>query len=142
MNKQKIASALLYIVSLVILAFGILYIYTGFTTGLMPYHIKFLGATCDELPPNVCELMRTFVQIIGFAFTAIGITLFMLIKGMFNGEQDDYDWKIIVAMVSVLVPVVFEMAHLASYTPWKVVALMLVFAAIALFLVRPKKENK
>ena len=140
MNKQKIASALLYIVSLVILAFGILYIYTGFTTGLMPYHIKFLGATCDELPPNVCELMRTFVQIIGFAFLAIGITLFMLVRTMFDGQQDDLDWKMIAIIVSILVPIAPIMRHLASYTPWYIVAGILVLAVIALFLAKQKNK--
>ena len=81
MTKQKIASILLYVVSFVVVGFGLLYIYTGFTKGLMPYHLRFLGIeTCDELSPNVCELMKTFVQIIGFSFTAIGIALFLLIK--------------------------------------------------------------
>ena len=140
MNKHKIASILLYIVSIVILAFGGLYIYTGFTTGLMPYHIKFLGMTCDELPPNVCELMRTFVQIIGFAFLAIGITLFMLVRAMFDGQGDDLDWKMIAVIIAVLVPIVPIMRHLASYTPWYIVAGILVLALIALFLAKQKKK--
>lgn len=141
MNKQKIASILLYIVSIVILVFGIVYIYTGFTKGLMPYHIKFLGKTCDELPPNVCELMRTFVQIIGFAFLSIGITMCMLVRGMFNGQQDELDWKIIVVIVSVLVPLVPIMYHLATFTPWYIVAGILVMAIVALVLVMPKKKQ-
>ena len=140
MNKQKIASVLLFIVSIVILAFGILYIYTGFTKGLMPYHIKFLGATCDELPPNVCELMRTFVQIIGFAFLAIGITLFLLVRHMFDGQQDELDWKMIAIIVAVLVPIVPIMYHLASYTPWYIVGGILVLSIVALFLVKPKHK--
>ena len=140
MNKQKIASVLLTVVSLVILAFGILYIYTGFTSGLMPYHVKFLGATCDELPPNVCELMRTFVQIIGFAFLAIGITMFLLVRVMFDGQQDAMDWKMIAVIVGVLVPIAPIMYHLATYTPWYVVGSIVVLSIIALFLVRPKKK--
>ena len=140
MNKQKIASILLTIVSLVILAFGVLYIYTGFTTGLMPYHIKFLGKTCDELPPNVCELMKTFVQIIGFAFLAIGVTMFMLVRTMFNGQQDDVDWRMIAVIVTILIPIVPIMYHLASFTPWYIVGGILVMSIIALFLVKPKKK--
>lgn len=140
MNKQKIASILLSIVSLVILAFGILYIYTGFTKGLLPYHIKFLGMTCEELPPNVCELFRTLVQIVGFTLLAIGITMFLLVRNMFNGQQDSLDWKMIATMVAVLVPIVPIMLHLALYTPWYIVAGILVMAVIALFLVRPRKK--
>jgi hypothetical protein len=140
MNKQKIASVLLTVVSLVILAFGILYIYTGFTAGLMPYHIKFLGATCDQLPPNVCELMRTFVQIIGFAFSAIGITMFFLARHMFDGQQDDMDWKMIAIIVAVLIPIAPIMYHLANYTPWYIVGGILALSVIALFLVRPRKK--
>ena|ERR1035437_2029984 len=142
MNKPKIASILLYIVSFVILGFGVMYIYTGFTVGLMPYHFRFLGVkSCDELPPNVCELMKTFVQIVGFAFLAIGITLFFLIKGMFKGEQTELDWKIISIMLSVLVPIIFIMYHLAVYTPWYLVAGILVLALIALIIVRPHKNS-
>ena len=140
MNKQKVASILLYIVSTVILLFGILYIYTGFTKGLLPYHIRFLGKTCDELPPNVCELMRTFVQIIGFAFLAIGATMFMLVKAMFNGQQDELDWKMIATIVTILIPIVPITYHLATYTPWYIIASILVLSIIALFLVRPKKK--
>lgn len=140
MTKQKIASILLFIVSLVILAFGILYIYTGFTKGLMPYHIRFLGMTCEELPPNVCELMKTFVQIIGFAFLAIGVTMFMLVRGMFNGQQDAMDWKMIAVIVAILVPIVPIMYHLASYTPWYIVAGIVVLAVIALILAKPKHK--
>lgn len=140
MNKQKIASVLLSIVSLGILVFGILYIYTGFTKGLMPYHIKFLGMTCEELPPNVCELMRTFVQIIGFAFLAIGVTMFMLVRSMFDGQQDSMDWKMMAAFVAVLTPIVPIMFHLATYTPWYIVGGILVLSLIALLLVRPKSK--
>ena len=140
MNKQKVASILLYIVSTVILLFGILYIYTGFTKGLLPYHIRFLGKTCDELPPNVCELMRTFVQIIGFAFLAIGATMFMLVKAMFNGQQDELDWKMIATIVTILIPIVPITYHLATYTPWYIIAAILVLSLVALFLVRPKKK--
>ena len=140
MNKQKIASILLTIVSVVILAFGVLYIYTGFTTGLMPYHIKYLGMTCDQLPANVCELMRTFVQIIGFAFLAIGVTMFMLVRTMFNGQQDDVDWRMIAVIVTILIPIVPIMYHLASFTPWYIVGGILVMSIIALFLVKPKKK--
>ena len=140
MNKQKVASILLYIVSTVILLFGILYIYTGFTKGLLPYHIRFLGKTCDELPPNICELMRTFVQIIGFAFLAIGATMFMLVKAMFNGQQDELDWKMIATIVTILIPIVPITYHLATYTPWYIIASILVLSIIALFLVRPKKK--
>ena len=139
MTKQKIASILLYIVSLGIVGFGVIYIYKGYTVGLMPYHFQFLGVeSCDQLDPKVSELMKTFVHIIGFAFTAIGVTFFLLVKGMFNGEQDDYDWKIIAAMILVLVPIIYEMINLASYTPWKIVTGLLVIAAIALFLSRSR----
>jgi len=140
MNKQKVATILLTIVSLVILAFGILYIYTGFTKGLMPYHVKFLGMTCEELPPNVCELMKTFVQIIGFAFLAIGITMFLLVRAMFDGQQDTLDWKMIAVIVGVLIPIAPIMYHLASFTPWYIVAGIVVLAVIALLLVRPKSK--
>ena len=138
MNKQKITTYLLYIVSVVIIGFGVLYIYTGFTSGLMPYHIKFLGKSCDELPPNVCELMKTFVQIIGFAFTSIGVAFFMVTRGMFNRLQDEHDWKIIVEMIVILIPIAPIMYHLAPYTPWYVVAGIFVLAIIALILGKPK----
>jgi hypothetical protein len=141
MSKQKTASILLFTVSFVILGFGILYIYTGFTSGLMPYHVKFLGKTCEELPPNVCELMRTFVQIIGFAFLAIGITLFLLVRAMFDGKQDELDWKMIALIVAVLLPIAPIMYHLATYTPWYMVAGSLVLSIIALWLVKPKKNK-
>ncbi len=139
MKKQKIATILLTIVSLVILIFGLLYIYTGFTSGLLPYHVKFLGKTCEELPSNVCVLMKTFVQIIGFAFLAIGIIMFMLVRVMFDGQQDDLDWKMIAVIVAVLVPIAPIMYHLATFTPWYVVAGILVLSIVALFLVKPKK---
>ena len=142
MNKEKIASILLYIVSFVILAFGCVYIYTGFTTGLMPYHFRFLDiSSCDQLPPNVCALIRVFVQIIGFAFLSIGIAVFFLTKGMFRGEQVELDWKIIAIMLAVLVPVIFIMYHLASYTPWYIVAGILALAVVALIIMRPHKSN-
>ncbi len=106
----------------------------------MPYHIKFLGATCEELPPNVCELMKTFVQIIGFAFLAIGITMFLLVRAMFDGQQDELDWKMIAVIVGVLIPIAPIMFHLATYTPWYVVGGIVVLAVIALFLVKPKSK--
>ena len=141
MNKLKIAAILLYIVSFGIIGFGVVYIYTGFTVGLMPYHFRFLNVnSCDQLPPNVCELMKTFVQIIGFAFLSIGIALFFLIKGMFNNEQTELDWKIISIMLAVLVPIIFVMYHLAPYTPWYIVAGILVLAVVALLIVRPHKQ--
>jgi len=142
MTKQKIATILLYIVSLGIIGFGVMYIYKGFTVGLMPYHLKFLNIdSIDSLDPKVAELMRTFVQIIGFAFSCIGIAFILLVRGMFNGEQDNYDWKIIAAMVLVLVPIIYEMLHLATYTPWYLVLIMLVLAVIALILARPRKTK-
>lgn len=141
MKKQKITSILLSIVAIVITGFGCLYIYKGFTTGLLPYHIKFLGMTCEELPPNVCELMKTFVQIIGFAFLTIGITMFLLVRAMFNHQQDELDWRIISIIVAILVPIVPIMRHLASYTPWYIVAAILVMSIIALLLVVPKKRK-
>jgi hypothetical protein len=140
MNKQKIASILLFIVSIVILAFGILYIYTGFTSGLLPYHVRFLGKTCEELPPNVCELMSTFVQIIGFAFLAIGITMFLLVRAMFNGQQDELDWKMIAVIVAILIPIAPIMYHLATYTPWYIVTGIIVLSLIALLLVKPGRK--
>ncbi len=141
MTKQKIASVLLFIVSIVILAFGIFYIYTGFSSGLMSYHVKFLGMTCDELPSNVCTLMKTFVQIIGFAFLAVGITMFMVVRSMFNGQQDEMDWKMIAVIVAVLTPIVPIMYNLASYTPWYIVAGILALSIIALILVKPKSSS-
>lgn len=142
MNKQKIASILLYIVAFVVIGFGSIYIYTGFTKGLMPYHFRFLGVdSCDQLPPSVSELMKTFVQIIGFSFLSIGFTLFFLIKGMFNGQQVELDWKIISIMLLILVPVIFVMYHLATYTPWYIVAGILVLAVIALIIIRPHKTK-
>ena len=137
MNKQKIASLLLYIVSIAIVAFGALYIYTGFTSGLMPYHIKFLGKTCDELPPNVCALMRTFVQIIGFAFLAIGVVFFILVQNIFSEQPSS--WKMLVVITAVLMPVILIMYRLASYTPWYIVAGILVLAIIGLILAKQKK---
>ncbi|HET7819458.1 MAG TPA: hypothetical protein VFL70_09130 [Bacteroidia bacterium] len=142
MKKQKITSILLTIVSIVIMGFGCLYIYKGFTTGLLPYHIKFLGMTCEELPPNVCELMKTFVQIIGFAFLTIGITMFLLVRAMFNNEQDVLDRRIITIIVALLAPLVPITYHLATYTPWYIIAAILVLAVIALLLVGPKNKAR
>jgi divalent metal cation (Fe/Co/Zn/Cd) transporter len=141
MNKQKLATLLLSIVSFVIIAFGILYIYTGFTKGLMPYHVKYIGCTCQELPATVCELMKTFVQIIGFAFLAIGVTMYSLVRNMFNHQQDDLDWKMIAVMVAVLIPIVPIMYHLATYTPWYVVAGILLLSIVALVLVKPNSPT-
>lgn len=143
MHKQKIASILLYIVAFTIIGFGIIYVYTGFTVGLMPYHFRFLGVdSCDTLPPNISKLMKTFVQIIGFSFLSIGLTLFFLIKGMFKEQQVDFFWKTIAIMLLILVPIIFIMYHLASYTPWYIVAGILVLALIALILVRSHKTSQ
>ena len=87
----------------------------------------------------MCVLMKTFVQIIGFAFLAIGIIMFMLVRVMFDGQQDDLDWKMIAVIVAVLVPIAPIMYHLATFTPWYVVAGILVLSIVALFLVKPKK---
>lgn len=138
MNKSKIGYALLYITAFAIFSFGIVYIYVGFTSGLMPYHVRFLGKTCDELRPEICILMKTFVQIIGFAFISLSIAGFIIIHGISNAQIGSIGLKIIAIALLMLVPIIPIMINLATYTPWYIVKGILVIAFSGLILAKPK----
>ena len=140
MQHSKTGIALLYLAGASILAFGLLYIYIGFTSGLMLYHIKFLGMTCDELPANVCALMKTFVQIIGCAFTSIAISCLYITRAMTQGKIGPIGLKIIAITFLLLVPIIPIMMHLATYTPWYLVVAILLVAFTGLMLSRPKQN--
>lgn len=134
MKSSAIGFILLYITGLSILAFGLVYIYIGYTKGLMPYHVHFLGKSCNELPPNVCELMRTFVKIIGFAFTSIGLVFLVVSRGLQTGAIHRQGYTIVIIFMIVLAPIILIMKELASYTPWWMVTLLLIMGIAGVIL--------
>jgi Na+-driven multidrug efflux pump len=130
-KKLKIASIMLYVVAGVAILFGFLY---SFSPTLMPYHERALGMTHEQLQPEVAALFLTLMRVIGASFLSIGVALVLLVKGPFS-KGDRWAWWIILFLGLIcLVPLLFITLNVGLYSPWWVVAILIILEIVALIL--------
>jgi len=138
-TKRRIASIMLYVVAGVALLFGLLY---SFSPTLLPYHERALGMTHEQLQPEVTALFLTMMRVIGVSFLSIGVALALLVKGPF-GKEDRWAWWIILFMGLIcLVPLLFITLNVGLYSPWWVVAILIILEIVALTISRAPSTSK
>ncbi|MBW2122699.1 MAG: hypothetical protein JRH07_12785 [Deltaproteobacteria bacterium] len=138
-KKLKIASIMLYVVAGVTLLFGFLY---SFSPTLMPYHERALGMTHEQLQPEVASLFLTLMRVIGVSFLSIGVAIALLVKGPFS-KGDRWAWWIILFMGLIcLVPLLFITLNVGLYSPWWVVAILIILEIVALIISRSPSSGK
>jgi len=138
-KKLKIASIMLYVVAGVALLFGFLY---SFSSTIMPYHERFLGMTHEQLKPEVAALFITLMRVCGASFLSIGVALALLVKGPFS-KGDRWAWWIILFMGLIcLVPLLFITLNIGLYSPWWVVAILIILEIVALVISRSPSSGK
>jgi len=134
-KKLIISSIMLYIVSIITVLFGLVYL---FTPKLMPYHEKFLGIPQENLDPSMLKLFLFFLKGAGAAFLSLGITLFVLVKGPF-GRGDVWARRIIPVMTLVaLIPLLFITIKIGLYTPWWIIFLMILLVICSMYISKKK----
>jgi len=140
MNKKlRIASIMLYVVAGVALLFGFLY---SFSPTLMPYHERALGMTHEQLQPEVAALFLTMMRVIGSIFLSIGVALILLVKGPFS-KGDRWAWWIILFLGLIcLVPLLFITLNVGLYSPWWVVAILIILEIVALAISRSPSSSE
>ena len=125
-TKRRIASIMLYVVAGVALLFGLLY---SFSPTILPYHERALGMTHEQLQPEVAALFLTLMRV-------IGVALVLLVKGPFS-KGDRWAWWIILFMGLIcLVPLLFITLNVGLYSPWWVVAILIILEIVALIISR------
>ena len=138
-TKRRIASIMLYVVAGVALLFGFLY---SFSPTLMPYHERALGMTHEQLQPAVAALFLTMMRVIGASFLSIGVALALLVKGPFS-KGDRWAWWIILFMGLIcLVPLLFITLKVGIYSPWWVVAILIILEIVALAISRSPSSSE
>jgi len=130
-KKLKIASIMLYVVAGVAILFGFLY---SFSPTLMPYHERALGMTHEQLQPEVAALFLTLMRVIGASFLSIGVALVLLVKGPFRKGDRWASWIILFMGLICLVPLLFITLNVGLYSPWWVVAILIILEIVALIL--------
>ena len=130
MNK-KIASIMLYITSIGVIIFGLVYL---FTPEIMPYHERYLGIAHEELPPKVAGLFIYMLKGAGGMALSIGVTLFMMVKWYFCKGDKFISVIILIMMLIALVPLLFVTVSIGFYTPWWLVSIIIILVVTAIII--------
>jgi len=117
--KNKTASGLLYFVSFLCIIISLVYL---FTPVILPYHVRFLGKTHNQLDQKTAQLLIYALRIIGGATLSIGIVLAILVKQMFSGLKW-IRWTIFIMMTIMLGTCVYVMLNVGLFTPWWIIVI-------------------
>jgi Na+-driven multidrug efflux pump len=134
-QKIKFASLIFYSLVGFLFIFALIY---SFTPGLLPYHIKFLGKTDDQLDPKVLSLLLKASKIIGAALFSMAVTLVFLTKNLAIKNNNWVRWTLLSLTWVFSWPVLIIMLSVSLTTPWYFIILMLIFSLIAFIL---SKQN-
>ena len=134
----KIASFLLYMISVVVIFFGILYL---FTPKIMPYHEIYLGMSHEQLQPKVAALLLSAMRIIGFLSIALGLALGIIIRFPFQKGEPWSWWLILVIWLIVLLPLLFITLRIGLHTPWWLLVILLILLFVAMVITRPGRTT-
>ena len=138
-RKRQIASIGLYGVSIVAALFGLIYL---LSPTIMPYHETFLGVTHEELDPKTAALFLALLRVAGSCFLAIAASIALLVRGLFS-KGDAWSWWILLVLCLVcLVPLLFVSLGIGTYTPWWVVAILIVLVIVAAGITIPRRRGK
>lgn len=136
--KNKTASALLYFASFLCIIISLVYL---FTPAILPYHVKFLGKTHEQLDPKTAELLLYAMRIIGGTTLSIGIVLAILTKNIQTGQG----WirTTIFIMMTVMCAVTeYVMLNVGLFTPWWVIAIAYAMTCAGLLLIKPELNRE
>lgn len=128
--RNKIAVSMLYFVSFLCIITAIVYL---FSPAIMPYHVKFLGKTQNQLEPKTAALLIFAMRLIGGCMLSIGVVLAVLVKNIFSGIKW-IPWTIFVMMTIVFTSSLYVMLSVGLFTPWWIVitGLLLTYAGLIL----------
>jgi hypothetical protein len=129
---------MLYIISAVAMAFGLVY---ALSPQIMPYHETYLGMPHEQLPPKVAALLLLFMKGGGAAFFSLGIMLTMVVRIPFRQGETWAWWVILISSLVILLPLLFITLQLGTSTPWPVVVIMLILLLTALAISRPTRRS-
>lgn len=124
--KMKISVTIFYLLSLVTLVFGFMYLLRD---NVMPYHVCFLSDSADssvgtafmnklaDISPRIVELYLGLMKIVGGSFIAIGVAAIYLVScPLVRGEK--YAWWTLLIIYSIsLLPTVYVTYSIASQIP-------------------------
>lgn len=133
---MKKACILLYIVAVVAIIFGLIYL---FSPAIMPYHERFLGMKYKDLDPRMGKLLLTLMKICGSAFIVIGLTLAVLVRIPFSRNEKWAEKIIYIISFGTLVPLLGLTINIGLFTPWWIVALALLLVIAAMILSRSER---
>jgi hypothetical protein len=115
--KNKIPIYLLAILSLVIIAYGILYL---FRNDIMNYHFPYLRMSEEQLSrfnQHIIPLYLTLIWISGSCMIAIGLTSFLIVIGPLRKEEGWAWWLLITLLPLPLIVTTLASYHIAATIP-------------------------
>ncbi|TFF86749.1 MAG: hypothetical protein EU551_00720 [Promethearchaeota archaeon] len=118
MRKIKlfdIASILLLIVNVSLIAFGLIYAIRG---ELMPYHLEYLGITPAEIisfNPTLLNFANMSIRLVGFLFLSCGV-IFVIV--WYVGFRKKLKWAFLAILVSgslIIIPLFLVILTVAGF---------------------------
>ena len=139
LHKRRIASVLLYIASMVTVAFGILYLTRN---DIMDYHHAFLGMTTgqlDYLNPRLVPLYLALMKIAGGALLSIGVTAFIIVAVPFSKGEKWAWWSLLTLFTIMLSATLYVTITISCQIPagqpkppWLLTLMILIAVLLAL----------
>jgi len=109
------------------------------TPAILPYHVKFLGKTHDQLDLKIAELLLYAMRIIGGCTLSIGIVLAILVKNVFSGFKW-IRWTIFFMMTIMFSATEYVMLNVGLFTPWWFIIICFFMVTAGVFLLKPEAE--
>ena len=128
-KKLRIAATLLYVVSVSLVAAGVVYL---LSPTIMPYHEVFLGKTHQQLDPRVAELFLFMIKGARSIFLSVGVGLAILVWYSFSAGSKWAWWTVFVMGFGSLGPMLFITLSIGKHTPWWAVGTMLILMIASL----------
>jgi len=140
-EKQKTAEWLFYLLSVVAVAFGAMYLFRGH---IMPYHIAYLGMSESEIAainPRLVALPVALMRVSGGTFIAVGVSAFLITLFSFRKGSVSAWWTLMTLFSISLIPMFFVTVEIAmgvpkgeQQPPWWLTLAMLAILAFALII--------
>ena len=146
---RKISSYFFYLLSVIALAFGLLYL---LRTHLMSYHIAFLGMTEDQIGnfnPRILELFLALIHIAGGVFITVGVCSFIVTYFSYRKGSIWSWWYLLLSFSISLIPMLIVTYSIAEQIkkgqpkpPWWLTLVMLVIMIAGLIIGWKSKSKK
>jgi hypothetical protein len=128
-KRELIVRVVLYIMVAGGTALGLLYL---LTPTLMPYHLRFLGHTQDQLEPRTAQLFLYLLRVIGSASLAMAIAT-LLLAGRFARGDNLIRWAVLVMVVITALSGLGVAFSVGSGAPWWLFAAEIVLVFFVFF---------